>query len=176
MAAGLPWWTYDAGGFFRPGNQYSDPEYQERMIRWIQTAVYLPFMRVHGYQSRTEPWEYSEETERLFLAAIAQREALLPYVLENAQKVWKDDYTLMRPLVFDFPQDEQALKQECEFMFGPDFLVCPVLAGGVSSWRGYLPENTAGWEDVRNGTRYDGGQYRDVPVDLEAIPVFKRLK
>ena len=176
MAAGLPWWTYDAGGFFRPGNQYSDPEYQERMIRWIQTAVYLPFMRVHGYQSRTEPWEYSEETERLFLAAIAQREALLPYVLENAQKVWKDDYTLMRPLVFDFPQDEQALKQECEFMFGPDFLVCPVLAGGVSSWRVYLPENAAGWEDVRNGTRYDGGQYRDVPVDLEAIPVFKRLK
>ena len=46
MAAGLPWWTYDAGGFFRPGNQYSDADYQERMIRWIQAAVWLPFMRV----------------------------------------------------------------------------------------------------------------------------------
>ena len=24
QAAGIPWWTYDAGGFFRPGNQYTD--------------------------------------------------------------------------------------------------------------------------------------------------------
>lgn len=28
--SGLPWWTYDAGGFFRPGdNQYIDPKYHE---------------------------------------------------------------------------------------------------------------------------------------------------
>jgi alpha-D-xyloside xylohydrolase len=146
------------------------------MIRWIQASVYLPFMRVHGYQSRTEPWEYAPETERLFKAAIAQREALLPYILENAGKVWKEDYTLMRPLIFDFPQDEQALQQDCEFMFGPDYLVCPVTEGGVSSWRVYLPTNNAGWEDIRNGSVYIGGQYCDVPVDMEAIPVFKRLK
>ena len=176
MAAGLPWWTYDAGGFFRPGNQYADADYQERMIRWIQASVWLPFMRVHGYQSRTEPWEYSPETQRLFEAAIAQREALQPYILKQARRVWEEDYTLMRPLLFDFPKDEQALLQDCEWMFGPDYLVCPVTEGGVSSWRVYLPENQGGWEDVRNGSRYDGGAYYDVPVDLEAIPVFKRLK
>ena len=175
MAAGLPWWTYDAGGFFRPRDQYSDPDYQERMIRWIQAAVYLPFMRVHGYQSRTEPWEYSPETERLFKAAVARREALLPYILEQAGKVWTEDYTLMRPLIFDFPQDEEALKQDCEWMFGTDYLVCPVTEGGVSSWKVYLPENPAGWEDVRDGSRLEGGRYAEVPVDLEAIPVFRRL-
>ena len=176
MAAGLPWWTYDAGGFFRPGDQYTDPDYQERMIRWIQTAVWLPFMRVHGYQSRTEPWEYNPETERLFKAAITQREALLPYILEQAARVWKEDYTLMRPLVFDFPQDGQALQEDCEWMFGPDYLVCPVTEGGVNSWSVYLPGNEAGWEDIRNGTRYEGGRRYDVPVDLEAIPVFRRLR
>ena len=176
MAAGLPWWTYDAGGFFRPGDQYTDPDYQERMIRWIQAAVWLPFMRVHGYQSRTEPWEYGPETERRFKAAIAQREALLPYILEQAAKVWQADYTLMRPLIFDFPQDEEALRQDCEWMFGPDYLVCPVTAGGVSTWSVYLPGNAAGWEDIRNGTRYEGGRRYDVPVDLEAIPVFRRLR
>ena len=175
MAAGLPWWTYDAGGFFRPGNQYSDADYQERMIRWIQAAVWLPFMRVHGYQSRTEPWEYSAETERLFKAAVAQREALLPYITEQAARVWEEDYTLMRPLVFDFPQDEAALQQNCEWMFGPDYLVCPVTEGGVATWTVYLPENEAGWEDIRTGSRLAGGQYTVVPVDLEAIPVFRRL-
>ena len=175
MAAGLPWWTYDAGGFFRPRDQYADADYQERMIRWIQASVWLPFMRVHGYQSRTEPWEYSPGTQRLFEAAIAQREALQPYILKQARRVWEEDYTLMRPLLFDFPGDEQALRQECEWMFGPDYLVCPVTEGGVSSWRVYLPVNQGGWEDIRNGSRYGGGAYYDVPVDLEAIPVFKRL-
>ena len=174
MAAGLPWWTYDAGGFFRPGNQYSDADYQERMIRWIQAAVWLPFMRVHGYQSRTEPWEYSAETERLFKAAVAQREALLPYITEQAARVWEEDYTLMRPLVFDFPQDEAALQQNCEWMFGPDYLVCPVTEGGVATWTVYLPENEDGWEDIRTGAHLAGGQYAVVPVDLEAIPVFRK--
>jgi alpha-D-xyloside xylohydrolase len=28
MASGLPWWTFDAGGFFRPGDQYTSAEYQ----------------------------------------------------------------------------------------------------------------------------------------------------
>ena len=175
MAAGLPWWTYDAGGFFRPGNQYTDADYQERMIRWIQAAVWLPFMRVHGYQSRTEPWEYSPETERRFKAAIAQRESLMPYITEQAARVWKEDYTLMRPLVFDFPQDEEALKQDCEWMFGPDYLVCPVTEGGVATWTVYLPAHEAGWEDIRTGARLAGGQYAVVPVDLEAIPVFRKL-
>ncbi|MDY6443684.1 MAG: glycoside hydrolase family 31 protein [Bacteroidales bacterium] len=175
MAAGLPWWTYDAGGFFRPGNQYTDADYQERMIRWIQAAVWLPFMRVHGYQSRTEPWEYSPETERLFKAAVAQREALLPYITEQAARVWEEDYTLMRPLVFDFPQDEAALQQNCEWMFGPDYLVCPVTEGGVATWTVYLPENEDGWEDIRTGAHLAGGQYAVVPVDLEAIPVFRKL-
>lgn len=175
MAAGLPWWTYDAGGFFRPGNQYKDPDYQERMIRWIQAAEWLPFMRVHGYQSRTEPWEYSTETERLFKAAVARREAMLPYITEQAERVWEEDYTLMRPLVFDFPQDEEALKQNCEWMFGPDYLVCPVTEGGVATWTVYLPAHEAGWEDIRTGARLAGGQYAVVPVDLEAIPVFRKL-
>ena len=175
MAAGLPWWTYDAGGFFRPGDQYEDPDYQERMIRWIQASVWLPFMRVHGYQSRTEPWEYSPDTERLFKAAIAQREALQPYILEQASKVWKGDYTLMRPLIFDFPEDEEALKQDCEWMFGADYLVCPVTEGGVSSWKVYLPDVDGGWEDIRDKKQYFGGQSVEVPVDLEAIPVFRRV-
>ena len=29
MATGLPWWTYDAGGFFRPGDQYTNTGYHE---------------------------------------------------------------------------------------------------------------------------------------------------
>jgi len=174
MAAGLPWWTYDAGGFFRPGDQYTSEEYQERLVRWVQASVFLPFMRVHGYMSQTEPWRYSEQTYDLMAAAMKLRGQLRPYILGCAEKVSEEGYTMMRPLVFDFAGDPEALKQDCEFMFGPSLLVCPVTEANVSSWKVYLPENEGGWKDFRTGEKYEGGRYVDIPVDLSAIPVFVR--
>lgn len=171
-AAGLPWWTYDAGGFFRPGNQYTDPDYQERMLRWIQTSVFLPFMRVHGYMSNTEPWNYSDETYKIFVNCINIREALKPYIVSVAKAVSKEGYTMMRPLVFDFPQDVEAMKQETEYMFGPSLLVCPVLEAYATQSRVYLPANGKGWVSLLDGQKYDGGQYVTVAVGPDMIPVF----
>ena len=84
MATGLPWWTFDAGGFFRPSDQYQSEEYQERMLRWIQVGCFLPFMRVHGYMSRTEPWRYSEKTQEIFVKYINLRKSLQPYIIDRA--------------------------------------------------------------------------------------------
>ena len=78
QAAGIPWWTYDAGGFFRPGNQYTDQAYIERMLRWIETSVYLPLMRVHGYMSNTEPWNYGPEAQAVIAECLKERHRLLP--------------------------------------------------------------------------------------------------
>lgn len=172
MAAGLPWWTYDAGGFFRPNDQYTDPAYQERMLRWIQTSVFLPFMRVHGYMSNTEPWNYSDETYKIFVNCIKIREALKPYIVKVSKAVSKEGYTMMRPLVFDFPKDVEALRQDTEYMFGPSLLVCPVLEADATQWRVYLPDNGKGWVSLLDGRKYDGGQYVTVAVGPDMIPVF----
>jgi len=183
MATGQPWWTFDAGGFFRPNNQYTDPDYQERMMRWIQVAVYLPFMRVHGYMSRTEPWNYSPETQKNFREQIQLRQQLLPYIQESARKVSQENYTIMRPLVFDFPNDTEALKQQTEYMFGPSLLVCPVTEPGIKTMRVYLPEYEHGWvtfepyDTNRTGGKklvYKGGTYVDVQVNANRIPVFRK--
>ena len=174
MSTGLPWWTFDAGGFFRPSDQYQSEEYQERMIRWIQVGCFLPFMRVHGYMSRTEPWRYSDATQEIFVKYINLRKTLQPYVVDCARKVSEEGYTMMRPLVFDFCDDAEALRQDSEYMFGPKYLVCPVLEAGVSSWRVYLPANAGGWDDFWTNEHFDGGRYYDVPVSLETIPVFVR--
>ena len=81
---------------------------------------------------------------------------------------------MMRPLVFDFADDEEALKQDCEFMFGPSFLVSPVTEAGVTTWKTYLPKIDGDWTDFRTGQTYKGGQYVETPVDLSSIPVFVR--
>ena len=174
QAAGIPWWTYDAGGFFRPGNQYTNQDYIERMLRWIQTSVYLPLMRVHGYMSNTEPWNYGEEAKRLFKLSLQERELLRPYIERCAERVAKEGYTLMRPLVFDFPDDPEALKQKYEYMFGPSLLVSPITEPGVTEWKTYLPKSEGGWMEVHTAERFKGGQTVTTKVFKEFIPVFVR--
>ena len=172
QAAGIPWWTYDAGGFFRPGNQYTDKAYIQRMLRWIETSVYLPLIRVHGYMSNTEPWNYGDDAQKAIAASLEERYRLMPYIYSIASWVTNDGYTLMRPLVFDFSDDPEALKQKYEYMFGPSLLVSPVTQPDVSTWDTYLPKNDAGWYDFRTGKYYEGGQ--TVTTDARRIPVFVR--
>ena len=172
QAAGIPWWTYDAGGFFRPGDQYTNQEYIERMLRWIETSVYLPLMRVHGYMSNTEPWNYGAEAQAIIAECIREREQLRPYLEECARRVAEEGYTLMRPLVFDFADDPVALQQKYEYMFGPELLISPVTEPGVTEWHTYLPKNAKGWRDKRTGQHYDGGQFVTTSVDKAHIPVF----
>ena len=174
MAAGQPWWTYDAGGFFRPGDQYTNQDYIRRMLRWIEVATYLPFMRVHGYQSNTEPWRYGPEAQAVIARCIRERKRLLPYIYSGAAAVCDRGQMLMRPLVFDFPTDETALSMRTEYCFGQALLVCPVTEPDVSSWRAYLPAAEGGWYDWRNGRHYEGGRHAEVPVDEASIPVFAR--
>ena len=173
-AAGQPWWTFDAGGFFRPGNQYTDQDYIRRMLRWIEVATYLPFMRVHGYQSDTEPWRYGEEAQAIIARCLRERERLLPYIYSCAADVSNEGRMMMRPLVFDFPNDAEALKQATEYMFGPSMLICPVTAPDVTTWRAYLPKAKGGWTEWHTGSHYEGGRYTTVPVDNATIPVFLR--
>ena len=174
QAAGIPWWTYDAGGFFRPGDQYTNKDYIERMLRWIEISVYLPLMRVHGYMSNTEPWNYGPEAQAVIANCLKERYRLLPYIRKCAERVSKEGYTLMRPLVFDFANDPEALRQRYEYMFGPDLLVSPVTEPGVKEWKTYLPQNAAGWTDYHTGRHYEGGQTVTTAVDLSRIPVFVR--
>ena len=174
QAAGHPWWTYDAGGFFRPRDQYTNQDYIERMLRWIETSVYLPLMRVHGYMSNTEPWNYGDEAKQIIANCLKEREQLRPYIEACAERVAKEGYTLMRPLIFDFADDETALRQSCEYMFGPELLVSPVTEPGVKEWKTYLPKQKGGWTEIHTGKHYDGGQYVTTEVSKAYIPVFKR--
>ena len=175
QAAGVPWWTYDAGGFFRPGDQYTNQDYIERMLRWIETSVYLPLMRVHGYMSNTEPWNYGPEAKTVIAECLKERYKLLPYIERCAERVAKEGYTLMRPLVFDFADDPLALQQQYEYMFGPSLLISPVTEPNVKEWRTYLPKSREGWRDYRTGQHYAGGQTVTTRVDKAHIPVFVRV-
>jgi alpha-D-xyloside xylohydrolase len=172
MSSGHPWWTYDAGGFFRPYDQHRNQAYIECMLRWIETSVFFPMMRVHGYQSDTEPWRYGAEAERMIADNLALRYKLLPYIYSGAADGCFNGSTLMRPLVFDFADDKEALKQKHTFMFGKSMLVSPVTEAGAKTWTTYLPDTDGGWFDFWTNKKYDDGQNVTTPVTLDKIPVF----
>ena len=80
----------------------------------------------------------------------------------------------MRPLVFDFPQDERALDQAHSYLFGRALHVAPVFAPDVATWPVYLPQSPGGWVDFWTGERRAGGSTHQVPTPLERIPLHMR--
>lgn len=173
MASGIPWWTYDAGGFFRPQDQYTDKKYHERFLRWLQTATFLPLMRVHGYQTNTEFWNYGEQVARIARKSLELRYRLFPYIYSESARVSLEAGTLMRPMIMDYGTDSLALAQKYEFMFGPSLLVAPIVEENPTMWHVYLPENRGGWYDFFTGKKMQANSGTiDVPVSLENIPVF----
>jgi alpha-D-xyloside xylohydrolase len=169
---GMPYWTTDIGGFFRPGSsQYTSESFHEILIRWFQWGALNPIFRIHGYMSETEPWKYGQTVENNMRKMLNLRYRLLPYIYSEAWQVTNNGSTLMRPMVMDFSTDPQAVAQAYEFMFGKSFLVAPITEPSISEWNVYLPKSSV-WYDFWTGKRFDGGQTIKTAAPLDKIPLF----
>ena len=80
---------------------------------------------------------------------------------------------VMRTLFYEFPEDAAAWDREDEYMFGPRYLVAPVLEAGATSRQVYLPAG-ARWKNINDGTVHEGGETVCAPAPLNVIPVFER--
>ena len=102
----------DIGGFFRPDDQYTSEEYRMLLLRWFQFGVFIPIMRVHGFRTDTELWNYGEEAQSLIVdSAIHLRYRLIPYIYSGFHRVTQFGYTMGRALAFDFLEDRYARMQ-----------------------------------------------------------------
>lgn len=128
--SGLPYWTQDTGGFFiNYPNGNNNREYQELLARWNQFAVFNPVYRWHVSGRDREPFRFKDiapECYQSYLEGTQLRYRLFPYIYSLAWKVTSEDYTPMRGMVMDFPQEKKYLDDGSKFMFGPAFLVQPV--------------------------------------------------
>ena len=189
--AGIPWWTCDLGGFM--GGDISDPAFRELLVRWFAWGCFLPVFRMHGERSPwyereqeyrngvrqltsgqdNEVWSFGEENTPILSRYLLIRERLRPYVRQIMREAHESGAPVMRPLFYDFPEDQEAWKVEDSYMFGPDLLVSPVMEAGVTERQVYLPAG-ATWKDAYTGKVYDGGQRVVVPAPIDIIPVLIR--
>jgi alpha-glucosidase (family GH31 glycosyl hydrolase) len=166
---GEMWWGMDGGGFHgRP-----DPQ---NYARWIEFDAFAPIFRVHGdHGQRRQPWLYGPIAERAATRAIRLRYALLPYIYSYA---WRDTRTgvgLVRPLIFDWPDDPHVRNDAAAWMFGDWLLASPVVRKDAREKRIYLPQGV--WTSWSTGQIYLGGRTITLPVDSETwsdMPLFIR--
>jgi alpha-D-xyloside xylohydrolase len=184
--AGIPWWTTDIGGF-HAGNA-ADPRFHELLIRWLEWGCFCPVMRMHGVRdpitrdmegphmesgAPTEIWAYTGEVYEIGKKFLFLREYLRPYIAGLMKEAHEKGYPVIRPLFFDFPADENTWEVEDEFMFGPNYLVAPVLYEGMRERKLYLPAGQ-NWTNAWTGEQCKGGAVITAAAPLDQIPVFTR--
>ncbi|MEU0388955.1 glycoside hydrolase family 31 protein [Streptomyces chartreusis] len=182
--SGIPWWNTDIGGF--GGGDPDDPAYRELLIRWFQYGTFSPVMRLHGDRKPNHPtfsadmtggpnevWSYGEQAYGILRDHLLLRERLRPYLMRLSEEAHDTGAPPMRPLFFDFPEDERAWEVDDQFLLGPDVLVAPVYEEGARARRVYLPSG-ARWLDLVTGHGVEGGTTLEVDAPLERVPVFVR--
>ncbi|MBR6186534.1 MAG: glycoside hydrolase family 31 protein [Clostridia bacterium] len=189
--AGIPWWNTDIGGFME-GN-VNDPDFRQLLIRWYEWAVFTPVMRLHGDREPftippldnrergggylhtgqpTEMWALGEEIFAIMKQGYDLRVKLKPYLKRLYQDAHENGSPLLRAMFYEFPQDHACWDLTDQYMFGPDYLVAPILTPDTFERAVYLPAGQ--WEDIHTGEQYAGGRTVRVSAPLEYIPVFRR--
>lgn len=189
MATGNPYWTMDVGSFFVVNDHHrwfytgefpggvDDDGYKEYYTRMFQWGTFLPMLRSHGTNTPREIWRFGTPGTPYYeaiLKMINLRYSLIPYIYSLAAQQSNGGYSMARMLAFDWSHDAEVLDIKDQYMFG-DFLVCPITAplseSGTRRLR--LPSGTR-WTDWWTGRQYDGGQWMDMPLTLDRLPLFVR--
>jgi alpha-D-xyloside xylohydrolase len=171
--SGLPYWTTDIGGFFRPVDQYASASYHELLVRWFEFGAFCPIFRIHGFHSETEMWNYGPDVERILRQYDELRYRLMPYIYSDAWGVTSRGETMMQALPFVYPHDPAVRDVADEFLFGKSLLVSPVTQQGATERNTVLPAGDD-WIDFWTAQRYQGGRSISSHAPLDRLPILVR--
>lgn len=184
--SGIPWWNSDIGGFHSA--DIRSEYFKELIVRWMQFGLFCPVMRIHGARNRTpeqvdlhpgilersggdnEIWSFGDKEYEIIRKLILLRERLKPYICRHMDIASKEGKPIMRPMFFDFYQDEVCYGLEDQYMFGEDILFAPITEQGCTSRQVYLPQGR--WQDVNTKKVYDGAQWLTCLASIEQFIAF----
>jgi alpha-glucosidase len=157
----------DVGGFMGDANA-------ELFLRWMQYGVLTPFCRNHSAIDHVDQyaWSFGSMVANLVGEAVRLRYRLMPYLYSAFVTASRTGAPVQRPLVFDHQDDPLARDVDDEYLFGPDLLVAPVVAAGVTSRQVYLPAGT--WIDWYDGTVLTGPGFVTAATPMDRIPLYAR--
>ena len=182
---GIPFWSFDIAGFAGP---LPSPDLYRRAT---QLACFVPVMQWHsepdggqfkelmpGMDGNNErsPWNIAKAwncpafiDEMRFWHRL--RINLLPYLYSTALQCCREYRPMMRPLVYDWQQDPEAVRAEDEYMLGNSLLAAPLLQENQRIRSLWLPEGS--WYGLFSRKKYEGGRRIESDGE-ERFPVYLR--
>jgi len=183
---GIPWWNSDIGGFW--GADIESDYFRELIVRWFQFGLFSPVMRLHGARQRTkeqgprpagvkeptggpnEIWSFGDRAYPILRRLIELRERLRPYIHKYMDIASQTGSPLMRPMFFEYPDDQICYTLGDQYLFGQDILFAPIVNQGQTERTVYLPEGE--WVNVNDRQTYQGRKVVSAHAELEQFIAF----
>ncbi|MEJ6979365.1 TIM-barrel domain-containing protein [Pedobacter sp. P351] len=177
--SGMPFWTTDIGGFavekrYEKATGKDLDEWRELQTRWYQFGAFTPLFRVHGQFPYREIYNIAPESHPAYQSMLYYnklRYRLMPYIYSMVGKTYHDDYTIMRGLIMDFPNDNAVKNISDQYMFGSSLLINPVYQYGAKRRDLYLPAGS-NWYDLYSGKFIPGGKTVTAEAPYEKMPIY----
>ncbi len=171
--SGMPLWTADLGGYLAT----PDTPNARLLERWTEYAAFSPLMEVMSSKN-IGPWDFDANGPAGSHAALdvyrkyaVLHMSLFPYRYAAVQQAARTGMPLMRALVLQYQDDAQARTAKDEYLFGPDFLVAPVIDAGTQR-AVYLPPGD--WVEYWTGKDDPGGRVVVADAPLDTLPLWVR--
>jgi alpha-glucosidase (family GH31 glycosyl hydrolase) len=159
----------DLGGF--AGAMLDDELY----VRWLQYGVFQPVFRPHAQEDvAAEPVFREPKTKALAREAVRLRYAMLPYNYTIAFENSRTGMPMMRPILFEEPGDDAAPSISSTYLWGPSFLVAPVVEPGAMRKEVHFPDKGSIWFGFHDDQPHRGGITEVVATAPGHIPTYVR--
>ncbi|XP_051012796.1 sucrase-isomaltase, intestinal [Acomys russatus] len=165
---GIPYVGADICGFF------NNSEYH-LCARWMQVGAFYPYSRNHNIQftRRQDPVSWNETFAEMSKKVLDIRYTLLPYFYTQMHEAHVHGGTVIRPLMHEFFDDKETWEIYKQFLWGPAFLVTPVLEPFMNNVKGYVPN--ARWFNYHTGEDIKvRGQSQTFPAPFDTINLHVR--
>ena len=161
---------HDIGGFA------GDAPEPELLVRWVQNGTFTPRFTIHSWnddKTVNVPWMYPEYTS-LVRKTMLLRARLTPYYYDLLYRSHEFAEPFIRPVFYNYENDEATFTESDDFMVGRDLLVASVVNKGQFEREVYLPKEDNGWTDFHTGLWYKGGETVKVPAPIQYNPLLVR--
>jgi alpha-D-xyloside xylohydrolase len=125
----------------------------------------------------TAIWAYGSRAYAALKKMLLLREKLRPYISAQMRIAADTGSPIVRPVWYHYP-DSAAFTpevQNTQFLFGPMYMVAPVVELGQRSRHVFFPQggNCTSWRHWETGKVYLGGSSSEVAVPYDTPAAFK---
>ncbi|MGC8533200.1 MAG: alpha-glucosidase MalA [Candidatus Parvarchaeum sp.] len=162
--SGVPYVGCDLGGF----NGRNDPDL---IVAYYHMAVFFPIFRNHKnkLENDQEIYTLQDKDRESIEKAVEMRYKFMQYMQELAELSHKSGTPIIRPLLYEFEDDENTYQINDEYMLGSSLLYAPQFERGYKDRDIYLPNDM--WLELNTKKEFKGPCY--IKSNAE-FPIFIR--